>query len=100
MDSARYYVALVTVVAFPPPLVAWLLIHPLADKLRRIGLAGAYVSIFSFYAVGMFAGPWLNGMIADRFGIRTMFLFTAGFFFLAVYFFIYLLYRREAIDNK
>jgi protein-S-isoprenylcysteine O-methyltransferase Ste14 len=55
MDSTRYYVALVTVVAFPPPVIAWLLIHPLADKLRRIGLTGAYALIFSFYAIGMFA---------------------------------------------
>ncbi len=55
MDSTRYYVALVTVVAFPPPVIAWLLIHPLADTLRRIGLAGAYASIFGFYALGMFA---------------------------------------------
>lgn len=55
MDSIRYYVALVAVVAFPPPLIAWLFIHPLADKLRRIGLAGAYISVFSFYAIGMFA---------------------------------------------
>ncbi len=63
MDSARYYVALVTVVAFPPPLIAWLLIHPFADTLRRIGLAGAYASIFGFYALGMFAIWSVRGYI-------------------------------------
>lgn len=67
------------------------------DRSQRTSATGIHQS---FYAVGMFTGPWLNGMIADRFGIQTMFLFTAGFYFLTVYFFIYLLARREVIDNK
>jgi len=58
MDTIRYYVALVTVVAFPPPVLAWLLIHPFAHVLRRIGLVGTYVSILGFYAIGMFS-IWL-----------------------------------------
>jgi len=58
MDTVRYYVALISVVAFPPPVLAWLLIHPLADILRRIGLLGTYMSIFGFYAIGMFS-IWL-----------------------------------------
>ena len=55
MDTARYYVALVTVVAFPPPLVAWLIIHPLAGTFHRLGVAASYILILSFYATGMFA---------------------------------------------
>jgi len=31
------------------------------------------------YAVGMFAGPWIGGVIADVTGIRPMFGITAGF---------------------
>jgi len=54
MDTVRYYVALVSVVAFPPPVLAWLLIHPFAHVLRRIGLVGTYISILGFYAIGMF----------------------------------------------
>ncbi len=67
------------------------------DRSQRTSAVGIHQS---FYAVGMFAGPWLNGIIADRFGIRTMFLFTASFYFLAVYFVIYLLVRSKVIDHK
>jgi MFS family permease len=31
------------------------------------------------YAVGMFAGPWIGGVVADALGIRPMFALTAGF---------------------
>lgn len=49
---------MVVVIAFPPPVLAWLFVHPLADTWRRIGVFGTYTSIFSFYAIGMFA-IWL-----------------------------------------
>ena len=29
------------------------------------------------YAIGMFAGPWLSGILADAMGIRPMFGVTA-----------------------
>jgi MFS family permease len=48
----------------------------------------------SFYAVGMFIGPWLSGLIANLLGIRSMFTLTAGFYLIAVYLFIYLLFKR------
>ncbi len=47
----------------------------------------------ALYSIGMFTGPWLTGIIADSIGIRHTFLVTAGFFLMAVYFFIFLLYR-------
>jgi MFS family permease len=31
------------------------------------------------YAIGMFAGPWLSGILADVWGLRPMFAFTAAF---------------------
>jgi MFS family permease len=31
----------------------------------------------SVYAIGMFAGPWLSGILADGMGIRWMFGVTA-----------------------
>ena len=31
------------------------------------------------YALGMFAGPWCGGMLADALGIRAMFGIIAGF---------------------
>jgi MFS family permease len=45
----------------------------------------------SLYAIGMFTGPWVSGILADRFGIRNTFLVTAGFYALAVSFFIAIL---------
>jgi predicted MFS family arabinose efflux permease len=45
----------------------------------------------SLYAIGMFTGPWVSGMLADRFGIRNTFLVTAGFYALAVSLFIAIL---------
>ena len=31
------------------------------------------------YAMGMFAGPWIGGMLSDALGIRAMFGIMAGF---------------------
>ena len=47
----------------------------------------------SVYAIGMFAGPWLGGMLADTIGIRMMFGITAGFCLVASYTFITTLQR-------
>ena len=33
----------------------------------------------SVYAIGMFSGPWIGGIVADFAGIRLMFLILAGF---------------------
>ncbi len=33
----------------------------------------------SLYAIGMFTGPWISGIIADKTGIPLMFLIVAGF---------------------
>jgi len=35
------------------------------------------------YAIGMFTGPWIGGILADAFGIRTMFGIVAVFCFVA-----------------
>jgi predicted MFS family arabinose efflux permease len=31
------------------------------------------------YAIGMFTGPWISGMVADAIGIQPMFAVTATF---------------------
>lgn len=48
-----------------------------AEKTTAMGLHQAV------YAVGMFGGPWLSGILADSFGLPAMFSFTAGFVLLA-----------------
>jgi len=87
MDTVRYYVALISVVAFPPPVLAWLLIHPLADILRRIGLLGTYMSIFGFYALGMFS-IWLarDHILTIDFGFSApLSVFAIVLLFLSIY---------------
>jgi len=66
------------------------------DRSERTTATGIHQS---FYAIGMFTGPWLSGIIADRLGIRPMFMITAGFYFIAIYLFIYLLFKRKKSNN-
>ena len=42
MDPLRYYLALALLVMAPPALLTWLVLHPLAHRLRRIGPIATY----------------------------------------------------------
>ena len=72
MDASRYYIALVTVVALPPPLLVWLFIHPLIEKWRKLGPLTTYLAMGAFIALGM-CGIWsVRGrLLAVRFGFST-----------------------------
>jgi MFS family permease len=58
------------------------------------------MGLHNTYAIGMFTGPWLSGILADRFGIRPMFMINAGAYLILVYFFIYLFFRSNIRQNK
>lgn len=45
------------------------------DDAQRSSAMGLHQSV---YAIGMFAGPWLGGILADGIGLRPMFGVTAG----------------------
>ena len=49
----------------------------------------------SIYAVGMFTGPWVGGIIADAVGIRVMFGIVAGAALAAAYLLILILRRAK-----
>jgi predicted MFS family arabinose efflux permease len=49
----------------------------------------------SIYAIGMFTGPWLRGIIADTAGVPTMFIITAGFVLLGGVSLTYLLTNHQ-----
>jgi MFS family permease len=49
----------------------------------------------AFYAVGMFTGPWLTGIIADHLDIRPTFILTAAAYLILVLLFLYLLNKKE-----
>jgi predicted MFS family arabinose efflux permease len=60
-------------------------------SIQRVGLShrssamGIHQAI---YAIGMFTGPWIGGMVADAFGIQAMFAIVAAFILVAAYVFI------------
>lgn len=55
------------------PVMMGMSIRDVADAERNTAM-GLHQSV---YAVGMFAGPWLSGILADAIGIRQMFVVTA-----------------------
>jgi MFS family permease len=55
------------------PVLMGLSIRDVADAERTTAM-GLHQSV---YAIGMFAGPWLSGILADAVGIRPMFAVTA-----------------------
>lgn len=58
MDALRYWIAVFTMVAFPPALVFWLIVHPFAARWRRLGSTPSLAILYpSFIAamVGLFA---------------------------------------------
>jgi DHA1 family multidrug resistance protein-like MFS transporter len=65
------------------------------DRAQRTSAMGIHQS---FYAIGMFTGPWLSGIAADRFGIRPTFMITSLSYVALVYAVIYLLFRKK--DEK
>lgn len=66
MDDARYYVALVTLISFPPPLLCWFLVHPFADKWRRIGVVPCYMFLAAFLILAMYWIWTIRDMALDR----------------------------------
>ena len=58
MDTARYVVALLTVVSVPPAIVFWLLVHPNVGFWRRLGAWRSY-AILTTLALGLAFGIYL-----------------------------------------
>lgn len=65
MDHVRYYVALVTFISFPPPLLCWFLVHPFADKWRRIGVIPCYMFLTAFLVLAMIWLWTIRGLALD-----------------------------------
>jgi MFS family permease len=55
------------------PVLMGMSIRDVADAERNTAM-GLHQAV---YAIGMFAGPWLSGILADAIGIRQMFVVTA-----------------------
>lgn len=54
MDTARYVLAVVCLVGFPPAIVYWLILHPFVDFWRGVGRTTTYMALaIVFVAVGV-----------------------------------------------
>ncbi|NIM50470.1 MAG: DUF1295 domain-containing protein [Gemmatimonadales bacterium] len=69
MNSARYIIALLTLVALPPGILLWVAIHPFARFWRRVGPGWTYAAL-GVPVVGMMAGVFLarGRLLATEFG--------------------------------
>jgi MFS family permease len=54
----------------------------------------------ALYAVGMFSGPWLGGVLADVLGLRSMFAIMGGVTFVFSYALILILARQRSIESR
>jgi MFS family permease len=74
------------------PVLMGLSIRDVADEQRTTAM-GLHQSV---YSIGMFAGPWLSGLMADALGIRPMLGVTAGVCLVAALVLIRLLPASQA----
>ncbi len=68
---AQFLIAVAQGISYP--VLMGMSIRDVADAERNTAM-GLHQSV---YAIGMFAGPWLSGLLADAIGIRPMFGVTA-----------------------
>jgi MFS family permease len=69
--AAQFLIAVAQGISYP--VLMGMSIRDVADAQRNTAM-GLHQSV---YAIGMFAGPWLSGLLADAIGIRPMFGLTA-----------------------
>ena len=66
MDTARYIIAVLTWVGLPPAVIYWFIIHPFAERWRRLGVAKTMTIVFTIFvalAVALF-------LVRDLFLVR------------------------------
>ena len=66
------------------------------DRAQRTTAMGIHQA---FYALGMFSGPWVSGIIADYLGIRPVFFITAAGFLVLSILLLSILLRREKMTS-
>ncbi len=72
MDSIRYVIALLLIVAVPAAIVFWVLIHPFVRFWRRLGAATAYAAVCTVVAMVMVTMVALRDrLLAADFGLSV-----------------------------
>ena len=87
--AAQFCIAVAQGISYP--VLMGMSIRDVADAQRNTAM-GLHQSV---YAIGMFTGPWLSGLLADAIGIRPMFGVTATACLAIAVFFIRLLPPRQ-----
>ncbi len=83
METVAYYLALMTVVALPPGLLFWFLIHPFARWWRRIGPVPTYLIVGAvLVSIGIFLFRIREPLLRVRFGVSPLLVALAALAFL------------------
>lgn len=79
MESAAYWIALLTLVMFLPFLSVWFIIHPFIHTWRRLGPAKTYL-IVAAIVLAMMAALFAvrQPLLSVRFGLRPAFAIAGG----------------------
>jgi protein-S-isoprenylcysteine O-methyltransferase Ste14 len=69
MDTARYVLAVICLVGFPPAIIYWLILHPFIDFWRSVGRSATYVVLaIVFIGVGVAAYLVRDPLLAVDYG--------------------------------
>ena len=69
MDDVRYAVALLTIIAYPPVMIFWFLVHPFVRAWRRLGMAVTYTTNLAVIAaVGGLIYAFRGALLASEYG--------------------------------
>jgi protein-S-isoprenylcysteine O-methyltransferase Ste14 len=84
METAAHYIALLTVVLFPPGILFWFIIHPLAHWWRRLGPVFTY-SVVILFMTSMAVLIYLarEPLLRVRFGVSVPLAAVAAILFAA-----------------
>lgn len=73
METVAYYIALITILTFPPAILFWMLVHPLAARWREIGAAKTYLIILPTVTLCGWAIYLIREPILEiRFGVNLL----------------------------
>ncbi|RMH22434.1 MAG: isoprenylcysteine carboxylmethyltransferase family protein [Acidobacteria bacterium] len=95
MDAFRYVLSLMLVLAMPPALLYWFLVHPFAAFWRRYGKVAVFAMLASLYAVSIaILWPLRDALLAVDYGTSGLTI-GLGIPFLGVS--AYLQYKRRKL---
>ncbi len=84
MEAAAYWVALITVVAVPPVVLFWFIVHPFTRWWRALGPVKAYLILFGVIGLLMvLMGHFREPLLHVRFGVSLPLTVLGVLFFTA-----------------